>query len=322
MLQSEWGVTVAIDLFLSGFGGCLFAFAAVVFLVFGDRFRGVVRIGAWTAFLAVLAGVLFLLIDVGQPLRAMWLFGAFVNFDSWMPRGAWSLALTMIVFLLFALTLEERTLGAIRKISCFGNDEKGTKNLAVMRIILAVTGIALGLFVTAYTGFLLKGSMSIPFWNTELLPISFICLSLSVGSATALMLVSLKVDTADQKEAGKPLSIATIVCAIASGLSEALYLSSTLQSDGAAHVSAEWVLSNPLFILGAICLVALLAAGIVSFVLIRRGKNLKTVGVVACICAIVAGFAFRYCILGGGQHEALTSIDVAQMKEGITFFFR
>ena len=60
MLQSDWGWTVVIDLFMSGFGGCLFVATAIGFLLAKDSFAKVARVGAWVSFSAVLVGVLFL----------------------------------------------------------------------------------------------------------------------------------------------------------------------------------------------------------------------------------------------------------------------
>ena len=45
MLQSEWGATVVLDLFLSGFGGCLFAASALLVLVAGDKHQQSARHG-------------------------------------------------------------------------------------------------------------------------------------------------------------------------------------------------------------------------------------------------------------------------------------
>lgn len=320
MLQSDWGWTVVIDLFMSGFGGCLFVATAIGFLLAKDSFAKVARVGAWVSFSAVLVGVLFLLMDVGQPLRAMWMFGSFVNFESWMPRGAWSLAASMLVFLLFALSFDKRIVSRIGKTTDEGTLSGGW--LAVARKACAIIGLALGLFVTTYTGFLLKGSMNIPFWNTVNLPLSFVFLSLSAGAAMMLVLLVVLYDGLSKERLCKGFAVATTVGALAATLFIYLYLSEMLSAGVAAQASVQWVLESPAFAVCAVCAVVLAIAGVVAFVFAGKSSLLKPVVVTACVVAVVAGVSFRYCVLGGGQHAGLPSLDLLQMFGGSTCLFR
>ncbi len=320
MLQSDWGWTVVIDLFMSGFGGCLFVATAIGFLLVKDGFAKIARVGAWAAFIAVLVGVFFLLMDVGQPLRAMWMFGSFVNFGSWMPRGAWSLAMSMLVFLLFALSFDKRIVARMGTASAEGVPL--SKRFAVAQKICAIIGIVLGLFVTTYTGFLLKGSMNIPFWDTVNLPLSFVFLSLGAGAAAMLVLLAILYDGFGKEKLCKGFALATTVGSLVALLFVYLYLSEMLLVGSAAQTSAQWVLENPAFTVFVACMIVLAAAGITAFAFAGKGDRLKPVVVVACVVAIVAGVSFRYCVLGGGQHAGLPSLDLIQMFDGATYLFR
>lgn len=314
MLQSEWGATVVLDLFLSGFGGCLFAASALLLLVAGDTHRRSVRVASWISFASVLAGVLCLLADVGQPLRAMIMPLSFSNFGSWMPRGAWSLAIALLVFLLFALSFERKVTDRI----CGSDAAERTRVLRGARIGLSVVGIIAGLFVTLYTGFLLKDSVNIPFWDTLFLPATFVCSSFAAGCGTLLLIVALAEE--GERNVVRVLAGASIVLPLACGGLIAAYLSS--MSSGLGAESAAWVMESPAFIVGAIGMVALLAGGVIALVFSKRSKSIVAPAAVACVAVIALGLAIRFCVVGAGSHEALMSIDALQAVDGITYLFR
>ena len=316
MLQSEWGWTVVFDLFLSGFGGCLFVLIATCYLVFKENFTKIAHIGAWIAFGSIAAGILFLLADVGQPLRAMWMFGSFVNFNSWMPRGAWALMITTMVFLLFALSFQKPFL---RKMA--SDDSSIHPFVTKLRNIFCVVGIAFGLFVTIYTGLLLKGSEYIPFWNTWYIPISFICLSGGAGSAAALALICV-FDFEDKDwQTGKVVAGICLGCMIAAGIIVGAFISKTSSGSIGSQVGARWMMSSPAFALFAIGAIGSAIGSLAALMVGVNKKMLRCIAFTTCVLAIVAGISFRYCVLGGGTHEALFSIDAAQMFDGVTYLF-
>ena len=87
-LQTSWGVQIALYLFLGGLAGGTALVTGIVQLKQGERFKNLVRFGAWAAVLLLLAGVLCLVTEVTMPLRAMQLWRAFTNPISWMTIGA------------------------------------------------------------------------------------------------------------------------------------------------------------------------------------------------------------------------------------------
>lgn len=322
MLQSEWGWTVVVDLFMSGFGGCLFIVTAAVFMLAGDRFRKAVRIGTWASLATVVIGVCCLLADVGQPLRAMWMPGSFVSFESWMPWGAWSLLAAIILFLLFGLLGEPVVLDRLKLNACIDESPSPKRGVQLARKALVLVGAVVGLFVTTYTGFLLKGSMNIPFWDSLWVPFSFIAASLTAGSATMLMLFALTEADCSSQKPSTVLAILTAVFAALSGICICMLLANMQQAGAAAQTSSGWVMSSPAFIVLMGCLALSLALGIAIGVMSSRSVNIRYVAVCVCVLAVVAGITLRYCIVGGGQHEMLLSIDPSQMAAGATFLFQ
>lgn len=297
-LQADWGLPVVIDLFMSGLGGCLFVATGILYFLAGSRLKKTLGLSAIVAFAAVAVGVVFLLIDVGQPLRAMWMFGSFVNFDSWMPRGAWGLTASLVVFLLFALTYY----GVV--------EEKLGDKLGITRKILAVLGIVLGLFITTYTGFLVVGVGNIPFWNTLMLPASFICLSLTAGFATMLLLIVLVKEIEVSDVLVKRLAIVVAILGCVSLAVVAMFITNCSDETSKGYQGYLWAISNPslyLVIAGAVLAVALSIALAVTG---SKRANMVSPLVIGLVCVVViAGVAFRYCVLGGGAHAPLLAPD-------------
>lgn len=309
MLQTEWGWTVVVDLFMSGFGACLFIAAAALLLCAAKRFEKAIRLGVWIAFGAVAVGVLFLLMDVGQPLRAMWLFGSFANFGSWMPRGAWALTMTLIVFLAVALL-------------DLGRVAAGRAWTGVLRKVLAVLGVCLAAFVTVYTGYLVKGGSAIPFWDSEMLPVSFICASTAAGCTAMLVLVTLTGEGKGAKGANILLTLIAATSSIATIIVVRAFLGEMTAAGGTAAASAEWFLSQGGYMAAQICFALGAVAVFVAGMLGLLGKDARVPAVIGFVAAVIAGVLLRYLVLGAGAHSPLPVPGVEYLESGAMFLFR
>ena len=89
-MQSDWEVTVG-DRPVHGRrgSGASWRCPGSCGLIGKDRYRREAACGAWIGFGCIVVGLLCLLADVGQPLRAMLLPVSFSHFTSWMAFGAW-----------------------------------------------------------------------------------------------------------------------------------------------------------------------------------------------------------------------------------------
>ena len=309
MLQSDWGWTVVADLFMSGFGACLFIAAAGVMLCSERRYKRSVRIGIWISFAAVALGVLFLLMDVGKPFRAMWLIGSFTNFDSWMPRGAWALAGAMAVYLLVGIL-------GINRIS----DERSW--VLVLRKVLAVLGIAVAGFVTIYTGFLVKGGEAIPFWNSPLIPLSFACASAAAGFSAMLAIISFT----GEGKGSIPTNVLLAILAAAGSVAAIFVVQSLLGTmmgeGGTSATSAGWFKAQSIYLPALIGFGVSAAATLLAGVISALGKDSRVIAVVALVAAVFAGVALRYLVLGAGAHNPLPVPEVGYLQNGMYFYFR
>ena len=69
-LQHEWGWLIAVYLFLGGVGGGAYTIAAINSFL-GDGLGLSTTVGLWIGFPALLVGSIFLIADLGSPVRAL-----------------------------------------------------------------------------------------------------------------------------------------------------------------------------------------------------------------------------------------------------------
>lgn len=120
-------------------------------------------------FVALAAGMLCLLVDLGRPERLLNLLTS--PEPSAIAVGAYALVLALACAGVFSL-VELLDGVRVRPAVVWG---------------AAVAGVAAGLVAVAYTGVLLQGLASVLFWQTPLLPMLFSLSSLSCGIACAFL---------------------------------------------------------------------------------------------------------------------------------------
>lgn len=96
--QSGWGWQPALYLFLGGLAGGAFIVAALIKFFSKGQLKTTVAGGMGFALVCLILGLIILITDVSQPLRAMMMWNSFSNFGSWMTIGAWLLFAAALVF--------------------------------------------------------------------------------------------------------------------------------------------------------------------------------------------------------------------------------
>lgn len=148
--QREWGWAVITYLFLGGAGAGLF----LVSLAMQNRW------GEALGLLVLIAGTLFLLVDLGRPER---FWRAFLRpGTSWISRGCYFIGALVLLGGLEILSTKIPLEGAWQ---------------------MGITGgaAAAAVAVMVYTGFVLSPSPAIPFWNSAFFPVVFFAYSLLAG---------------------------------------------------------------------------------------------------------------------------------------------
>jgi len=164
--QVAFGPLIILYFFLAGLSAGLFLLSSAS-TVFGQQnLKPLAKPSALMALATLIPGVLALIIDLGQPLRALFLF-IYVNPTSIMSWGSYILLLYGIVCLLYNWFLLK-------------NRQKEANRWGKIGVVLS---LALGL----YTGFLLSVVPGKPLWNSGILPLLF----LVSGFVAALSLITL-----------------------------------------------------------------------------------------------------------------------------------
>ena len=151
----SWELPVALDLFLAAMGAGAFLLAVAVDFADSRKYRAVSTTGAFIAPWPAIAGVLLLVIDLGQPFRfwemmvrragdgSLWLESPYIMFNpgSTMSYGTWFLSLFVIVSLCY--------IGA--SLVAYPFPWGG-----LIKKIVGVIGVPFALLVMVYTGVLLS----------------------------------------------------------------------------------------------------------------------------------------------------------------------
>lgn len=185
-------IYIALYLFLAGAGGGSFLLGSVVDLVL--RFRPQAARG-WFARVSpvtdaglvlgpvlVVASAIFLVLDLGVPEKAFYLF--LVSNQSLLSLGAWAI-------LLFAVA----AFGALVLGFVAGDSgDEGEVDPLARRVILRVAELGcsliatgLALFVVVYSGVFLALYPSLPFLHTPWVPVLFVASALATGLASLMV---------------------------------------------------------------------------------------------------------------------------------------
>jgi formate-dependent nitrite reductase membrane component NrfD len=159
-----WPGTYALYFFVIGISVTLFFFSALSW--YREEFLPLRRTALYGSFALLVLGGVLLIADLSQPLRFLNILNpAYLKFDSPLAWGSLNLISFGLVSAVYLLMIYK------------GEDANGKR--------LAVLGALLGLGLPIYTGFDLTVHQHRPVWNTPLMPVLFVSLSLLSGSAVA-----------------------------------------------------------------------------------------------------------------------------------------
>lgn len=278
--QGAWHSLIAAYLFLGGLGGGVVALGALHDLFLQPNTEQADRQPATFSVLTGLAslalGSLFLLLDLEQPLKAIY---ALSNPRSWITWGVIFILLYMLTGALYVWPYLRR-----RKVTTGFQRSMG------------VSAAVFGLLVAIYTGFLLAGSTGIPFWNTPALPLLFMVSGLSTGAAL-LMLYLLVVRTAFAGQVLHRLERIDLVLVLLELLILFGFINMAWYGNAANKLSAGFLLGSVGFLLG-VPLVGLLLPLFLQVFSLRR--HTASASVVASLCVLAGGALLRIYVLQAG----------------------
>jgi len=295
MEHHNWGIPVAVDLFMAALGAGAFMVAAMSDLADRKKYRTVSTIAALIAPWPVICGVLLLVVDLGRPLRfwemllrrgqGLTLESPYLLFklESTMSLGTWILTIFVIGSLIYIgmtlLAYPFRWVGVLRT-WC------GT-----------LVGAPGSVLVMVYTGVLLSASPN-PLWNNWALPIVFVAsAAVTALAAVVFVLAILRMcGVVCEEEARIPqlekLASKLIVFQLVAVL---LFVLSGLGSAGMRYVIGPGY--GALWWVGIIgfCLVLPLMHGY------KGESKAPQMSLLIAALVLLGGFFLRYVILLGGQ---------------------
>lgn len=301
MVQTLWGGLIAWYLFLAGAGAGAYLLSNILSLYNKDEDGQLERIGAFWGPVLVAIGCLFLLADLGHPLRFLYAF--LRPFESMISVG------TIILSGFIAIGLYH--------MFCLFVQKKSPANLVKWIGLILAFGTAI------YTGLLLGVVKGIAFWNTSLLPVLFVLSALSAGAGLCLVALALS-----KKKAGSQIHSLTgidvvILLAEAVALFSLLFIS--LQSGNATAAGAQVLLNGNFAMIFwmMVVLVGIVVPLVLEVNLERKHTKYPThnlaqaetaatlqqssnkVYVLIGLCLLVGSLALRYSVLAAGVKTPL-----------------
>lgn len=268
-----WTGAYAIYFFVIGISAALYFFSALSW--YKEEYRSIRTSAFLVSFALLVVGGLLLIGDLSQPARFLNILNpAYLNFHSPLAWGGLNLISFGLVSVLYFLMLR-------------GNNERNARALAVVGSLLAA-----GLPI--YTGFDLTVHQNRPVWNTPLMPILFLGLSLVSGAAVASFLA--------KGDAKLLAALRQMMLWSAGGV--AAMLISLLGTTAYGGVGSE--LTFMLLTSGMLGLV-FIGVGVIAGLAAPMALLLAPIGrqqtgiVVAALLLLAGGMALRYAILVGGQ---------------------
>ena len=302
--SADWPALIDVYFFLGGIAGGAFVIATIANLLDGERYRDVVRIGYYVAFLAVTPGPILLTVDLGVPTRFLHMLmvskpSLAIGMDavtvgpfhlkpfSPMNAGAWAL----LGFSLFAF---------LAALDVF-LEHRGGRSMPTLRVVVGVIGGFFAFFLAAYPGVLLGATARPLFVGAHWLGALFLAVGVSTGGAAiALVLSMLGGQRGDALARLMRFTAFALVVQLAA-LALFVLTVSTTGSTGIARALAQ-LIAGPYgvpFWLGAVVIgivvpLALQFAGVVR-------KTAPAVTVLVSVLILLGGFVVKYVIIAAGQ---------------------
>lgn len=268
-----WSGAYAIYFFTIGISAALFFFSALSW--FREEFKPLRLKADLLSFGLLLVSGALLVGDLSQPMRFLNAVNPiYLNFASPLAWGALNLAAFGVVSVLYLVAVK-----------------KGNEGLAKK---LGVIGALLALGLPVYTGFDLTVHQNRPVWNTPLMPVLFVALSLVSGAAVASFLAG--------GESRLVSALRQIMLWGAGGVAVMLVsLMGTTWYGGVGQELTFMILTSGSLSMAFLWLGVILGTAVpIALLLAPFGRQTSGV-MLSALLILVGGMALRYSILVGGQ---------------------
>lgn len=303
-----WGSLVALALYLEGLGGGAFVVAAATSFISGERFREVIKFGAYVGLLATALCTVVLPMHAGHPERMLFMYS---NPTSMMTFGTCLITAILPIGLIYATFLPPDSLPWLKSFLPWSVYVRPRKFFEAILLILG-SGLA------GYSGLLLGVAWAQPFWGTPLMVVTFFLSAASVaimaiGLCIAVLgLVQVTEDSrrlfTEMMYRLNEVNACVLAIELVAALSH-LYVALTGPSK-VARESAMLLYSGglaPLFWGGFVFVGVVIPIALAALLLALRGRAeasvrlCSTLTILSSVCVLVGGFLIKHCFLMAGQ---------------------
>lgn len=278
--ENPMGWMIAAYFFLSGIACGTFLVSAVSRLIGRGEYQKIQNIGTYITPPILAVGLLFLLLDLGKPLR-LWHLFVYFNPTSVASWGVWLVNIFFLVSLLYAYFT-------------FKADEDKAKRFVLI-------GIPFAIAVSGYSGFILVQMKAHALWHSALIPVLFSVSAIASGIALVILgAILLQVEETKIRTLAKSL-----VWFIGLDLILVFVEVLTLLNGHAEAIEVAKLLLigtySPIF-LGLYVILGLITP---LYILSKKNLTLRQEAIASAL-VLIGIMAMRYAIVMGGQYFPLS----------------
>jgi formate-dependent nitrite reductase membrane component NrfD len=302
--SADWPLLIDLYFFLGGVAGGAFVLATAAALVDERRFRDLVRVGYYVAFLTIIPGPLLLIVDLGLPSRFFHMLmvakpsteigtgaitvGPFhLKLLSPMSVGAWGLLLFSACAFLAALMIFL--------------EDRGNRRFGISRLVVGIVGSIFGFLIAAYPGVLLGATARPLFISSHWLGALFLAVGGATGAAAIALILSI-LGGQHRETLARLMTFTTFALVVEAAILILFGISvSATGSTGVQRALAQLLAGSEsvLFWLGAVG-VGLVIPLALQFGGVIRKANPGLAALVS-VLVLVGGFVVKYVIIAAGQ---------------------
>lgn len=304
----SWPWPIAVYLFLAGLSAGSLLIALLVKWNRHEKdtnsiWDAMVKAGAIIAPVTIILGLVLLILDLGKPLSFYWLLLSY-NFESVMTLGVFALFLYTPFAILFTGLIFEDTVRENKLLSIFYPIITWIKSYSGYAKTAEYILFFLAIIVGAYTGFLLSANVSIPMWNSPVLPILFLASGISAGIAGNILIGMMFFKNSINKESIKYLLILDLRVIMVEIPLLILLFVGMMYSGGEAKISAYQALTQGpwamIFWIGVIGL-GLLTPVLIALTALKNHAYKVTYILLNSMVVIIGVILLRFYIVYAGQ---------------------
>lgn len=303
-----WGLWVALYFHFVGIAGGVFVVGAGGYLLNLPGFRENIRSIMIISASSVVAGLLSIWLDLGQPFRFQNIFLS-PNFGSMMTFNAWSYSAFLIVMAaIFYLSFKKKNVSDL-------NDRTG------WLLPIMILGMFISVAFPSQSGSFFGVVDAKPFWNSGLLPVMFLTSAITSGVAVLMFYFTLITKTEQPDDATFNYLLKVLIGGILAYLASEFAEYSIAYWSPNSHTfdAAKMVIQGPFW---WVFWLVHIGGAVIALVMLLMVKTKASYGIAAFIIAVTFVSARLNVLIPGQSIEQLHGLSEAFSHDRLSFIYR